>query len=348
MSSAFSIREALQGRLHDCAANAGFRCSHTEDLIRDFAASLTHYREEDVPLFPEVYMLSNSADLSTLAPSASSHVIGRVPIVNADAGKVLKNTATLAENGWSIYIVKTPEGNEFEYGVFRSQRHSIATSAEDSMYGLGPTSPIIVIRNRGLLTVEIVDSNKNRCTVSLTSSLPAPSPLAAHIQMFAESALTNVKSGYKAQMIPYLIGILTSHLQRGHGTLAAVIQKDVDAIPGDLADGVWLRPPVHLADCYVAAVGSQTAESLAELQAAESLLNGMFNSDGVVVFSNDGRILAFRVFLNPTPVERSKIPDKGGGRRRTFSLMQERVKSGSLLAAFFRSQDGSTDCKKAN
>ncbi len=86
----------------------------------------------------------------------------------------------------------------------------------------------------------------------------------------------------------------------------------------------------------------QDADSLADLEAAEALLDGMLNSDGVVVLGPDGSVLAYRVFLKPTDEEKRTLPERGGGRRRTFELMKARVGK-TLRAAFFRSQDGETD-----
>ena len=48
----------------------------------------------------------------------------------------------------------------------------------------------------------------------------------------------------------------------------------------------------------------------------------MVRSDGVVVFATNGSVVGYRIFLKPNDEEKKELPDKGGGRRRTFALMQ--------------------------
>ena len=76
---------------------------------------------------------------------------------------------------------------------------------------------------------------------------------------------------------------------------------------------------------YSQAHSSKDADSLSDLQATEALIEGMLNSDGVVVFGTNGTILAYRVILTSTNDEKVNLPDSGGGRRRTYELMKSRI-----------------------
>lgn len=347
VGDAFTIRGALQGALHDIAEESGFRCVYTENLIRDLVSLLASYREEDVPLFPEVYVLSDLQDLRTLAPGLGSHRIGSLVYNNDIAAKVLKSTAGLAADGWAVYVAKVGE-KEFEYGVFRSQRHSFATSAEETMRDLGDHSPLIVVRNRGHLTVELMNTSGRSFPVSLTISSADSSSFSTHVDALARQACADFQQDGREQFSPYLSRLLTRQLQRCHGTLIAVIDKTVESVPDAMSDGVWFEPVIDLASCHTNACLANTAESLSDLQAAECLLAGMLNSDGIVVLGTDGTIRGFRVFLAPTEEEKRELDERGGGRRRTFGLMKLRVADGKLRAAFIRSQDGETDCHGAS
>jgi hypothetical protein len=117
--------------------------------------------------------------------------------------------------------------------------------------------------------------------------------------------------------------------------------------PESMRDGVWLTSPIDLYGAHRTAVADSDAESLAALEAYEALLAGMLNSDGVVVFSNTGRILGYKIFLKPNEQEQLQVNHRGGGRRRTFDLMTTRL-GVELAAALFRSQDGETDCVRAS
>lgn len=344
MPGAFSIRTALQYELHNFANISGLECPETEELIRDLVSLLASYREEGHPLFPDVYILRKPADLLTLAPGANPHVIGSIQYENDTAARILKNTAGLAGGGWSIYAGKSESG-KFDFGVFRSQRHSFATSSEESMCDLGAEHPIILIRNRGHLTVELLNSSGASLTVSLTASQPTPSVFSQYITTLVGQSCSEIDDEPRQQFSNYLARTLTGLLQQCHGTLIAVIDANLDGIPDEMSDGVWLSPSIDLFGCHMRAVKSGDAASLADLQAAECLLRGMVNSDGIVILDTKGCVRAFRVFLAPTNTEKQKLDDSGGGRRRTFNLMKLRVESNQILAALIRSQDGVMDCK---
>jgi hypothetical protein len=343
VSGAFSIRHSLQGALQDFVRSAGFACVRTEELVRDLVCLLSSYREEDVPLHPVVYIVDAPEVLTTIAPGAERLLLGRTGYEADAAGTILKRCAGLAVRGWSVFVVKVAP-DIAEYGVFRSLRHSFSTSAEESMKDLSDSSPVLLIRNRGHLVAEVRNMGHHSYTVSFTSAPASASPLAEDISRFVRSLTIDLNADDRSSLGPYLERVLTEALQRCHGTLlAAVTPPDDDSVLRTLEDGVWIRPPINLAERHASARVRQDANALADLQAAEALLEGMVSSDGVVVFGTNGTMLAYRVFLQPTEEEKRRLPERGGGRRRTFELMKSRV--GSVLqAAFFRSQDGETDC----
>lgn len=71
-----------------------------------------------------------------------------------------------------------------------------------------------------------------------------------------------------------------------------------------------------------------------------SLLKGMFNSDGIVLFDNKGKLLAYNCFVKVT----AKAGMVGGARKRAFTTLSQRIGNG-LSAAFIQSQDGWTEYK---
>ncbi len=343
MAKAYSIRESLQGSLLDYVRESGFENTRTEELVRELVSLLASYREEDYPLFPEVYVFASQQGLRALSPTARSINLGSAAVEGGTARRMLKDCASLANRGWAVYAVHA-SGAELQYGIFRSKRHSFAMPAEESLVDLGMTEPVLMLRNRGHLTVELVNGVNDKFTVALTTKKAEPSQLGEASGRLAEAIASEVsdQGGFE----PFIKRFLIETVQKCHGTLVAVIgASNVPPGESDLSDGVWLNPPLDVAGSYSEARGTSTAEALADLQAAEILLEGMINSDGVVVFDTRGRVLAYRVFLRPKDNERARIPDDGGGRRRTFELMKIRL--GTLLeAAFFRSQDGETQCQR--
>lgn len=155
MVKAYSIRESLQGGLQDFVRDSGFNSTPTEELVREMVALLATYREEDNPLFPEVFIFKSLQGLTALSPTPSVIKLGSAaPNVKA-AQQVLKDCAFLANRGWAVYIVHNGEG--LQYGIFRSKRHSFAVPAEESLQDLGESEPVLMLRNRGHLTVELAN-----------------------------------------------------------------------------------------------------------------------------------------------------------------------------------------------
>jgi hypothetical protein len=153
MAKVFSIRSPLQGELLDFLKSSGFECAHTTELVRDLTCSLASYREEDVLLFPDVFVLPSVDAVASLSPGTQRVILGKAALSNG-AEKILKDCASLAVRGWAVYVAKTAEDHA-EYGVFRSLMHSFAMSAEETMAEGPNASPTVLIRNRGRLVVEL-------------------------------------------------------------------------------------------------------------------------------------------------------------------------------------------------
>ena len=212
------------------------------------------------------------------------------------------------------------------------------------MLGLGSDEPVMLIRNRGHLTVELRSTTGDRFTVALTTNPAKKSALESDVETFIAAATSALSDG--SDFRAYLQRMLTDALQRCHGTLLAVVGNQHGNVDPTLEDGIWPVPCIALAELQSAALKSGSADALANLIAAEALVRGMINSDGVILFRDDGSILAFRVFLKPKDNEALRLPDSGGGRRRTYELMRLRL-GAPFKAVFFRSQDGETQCERS-
>lgn len=347
MGKTFSVRAPLQGEIADFLRLSNVSCVYTEELVRDITCLLMSYREEDIPLFPEVFVIPSHEALLSIAPGTHRVIIGRNVEMKSAAEKILKDCATLAVRGWAIYVIKTSE-QLAEFGLFRALTHSFAISAEETMATNQSDSPCILIRNRGRSVVELCNAKNQRLTVSFTSAPASESPFKSHVETFSSVVTAGIPEGQRGNFEQYLTRLLTEKLQHCHGTLLAAHQPPTGLLaPEPLNSGVWLTEPLCLYEAHRNARDSNDAPSLASLIATEALLEGMIASDGVVVFSTRGSVLGYRIFLKPTEAERKSMPDEGGGRRRTYALMKSRL-GPDLRAAFFRSEDGQTDCERAN
>lgn len=349
MTSTYSIRESLRGGLQDYIESSGFvDCTRTSNLILDLTGLLAAYREEDTALFPAVFIFGSLNAISSLAPAAAHIRVKETQLEDVKAEAILRDCAPLAEGGWSIYVAKTAAPDVMEYGLFRSLKHAIATSAEEAMAEGLANVPIVRLRNRGPMVVELRNTLGANFTVSLTPEPAKTSLFEAHIRLLATGVCELIDANKKNLCESTLTHFLGETIERCHGSLCAVVTPP--STSGDPPEGfdksVWLSVPLRWTDAIVEAKRAGTAEALAELQAIQTLVRGMINSDGVVVFGSDGTIRGYRAILSPSDTEVPGLPVTGGARRRTHALMCKRL-GAVLRVAFFRSQDGKTLCDKA-
>ncbi|MDB4989265.1 MAG: hypothetical protein JWN04_4443 [Myxococcaceae bacterium] len=346
---AWSIRKSLQGELLDFIRGSGFSCTRTEQLVCDLAALVCSYREEDIPLYPHIYVLDDIDALALLAPGTARVQIGTMAIDDGSAARLLKECANLARGGWAIYVTRPQGQRGAEFGVFRALKHSFAIGANEVMSDTDKA--VILIRNRGHHTAELCNTKHSQRTVSLTSADDkATATLTDHVRKLVDAAsrTASTSEDQRAEFRAYLTRLFIELLQPCHGALVAVVDQcvasAVPAVPDSLSDAVWLPVPVDLYGAHIAAVDLRDAESLATLQSCESLVAGMLDSDGVLILDAGGYVLGYRLFLKPTDEESQRADHKSGGRGRAFAMMVNRIGS-EFDAAFMRSQDGATACE---
>jgi hypothetical protein len=341
VSQVYTIRESLQGRLQTFIRESGFHSVFLEDLIRDLVVLLSSYREEDVPLFPPIYVGNTRDDLAPVFTIGQPIAIGSVNQTSDAASTLLKDLAPLAKEGWAAYVF-CGDNATFVYGVFRSMRHSLSTAADEVIADLGPSVKLIFLKNCGHQAVELHNTSREKLTAVFRISATPHIGLEPQIKLFADVATASLVDAFEFNA--YLKRILSNVIQHSHGTLLAVIPPLEGSVPESISNSVRLSPQIDLAGLHREAFRLRDADSLADLRAAEVLLAGMIGSDGIVVFGCDGTLKAYRSFIRPEPNEAVLLPSEGGARRRTFELMKIRIPT-HYTAAFYRSRDGETRCE---
>ena len=337
--SLYSIRESLQGALQTFVRESGLDSTFIEELVRDFVALLAAYREEDIPMFPSVFVAQRREDLSSILTTGTPVRIGKVPRAQLPAEAVLKDCAPLAKEGWAVFCYI--EGENVQYGVFRSTRHALSTAADEVVADLGSEVRVLMLRNCGHQSVEILNTSGGRMTAVLRVSRSIYDGLDKHVIAFTQAATRAVSDPFELQA--YLKRTLTSIVQHCHGTLLLVVPADYKRDEWQNS-GVVPEPGLNFAELHAAAMKFRDADSISDLRAAQVLLEGMILSDGIVVFGDDGSVLAYRCFVKPELDEESTLKTEGGARRRAFNIMKLRLGS-RYLAALYRSQDGETKCE---
>jgi hypothetical protein len=124
-----------------------------------------------------------------------------------------------------------------------------------------------------------------------------------------------------------------------------VLKKGVN-VPAAMKDGVLLAPEVDVAERVRDFAKQSDVEGFLRLESVGSLLRGVFGCDGITLFTSDGKLLGYNIFVR-LAAQAEDQPARGGARRRAFAILEALIESGELAAAFYRSQDGDAHCKRA-
>jgi hypothetical protein len=336
-----TIREHLLGMVADHLSGGTIHCGVTHQVGCELVSLLSAYREEERRLFPQVYLIgpSDSDLLRALAPGSTPLSIGETQEADGPrqaAIAALKNCATLAIDGWCVYVRRRANG--FDFGLFRPAVESYSSGAEEVLTTSG--LPASLLRHSAENTVEIINGNGARLEISLTTAMPSNKAMSGQVAEFAAAACSDVPDQVRTRAAGYLARFLTDCLRGSHGALLAAVPVRKKLDRKKLSDGVVLTEPIPLIQTMFAAVRKKSAAGASLLRSQEALLRGMIGSDGVTVFATDGSIRAFRIFVRDTdrsPASRPSSP--GGARSRAFAVLRGYVGS-ALRAALFRSQDG--------
>ena len=338
-----TIRNGLIGSLNDFVQDAGFH-SHV-NLVADLVYSLAEYREEDIPFYPSVYLVSNAGDsetLNVLAPGAERVVLGSADSIDC-CKRILKDSAALADGGWSIFVVVSDA--QPKYGLFRSELLPFSRSSSDHMADPSTDSgKALLVRNCSKNCVELLASDGKRMEFGLTAARPTAESTSEAFWKLANSATELISKELQEASIGYFVRLIALICQRSHGTIIVVLEHM--SVPEEFQDGVILDEPIDLLKSFEELQVDEKAHSLSSLIAKESLLRGIVQSDGITVLNKLGQVVAFRVFVKPNESEIGALANEvieGGARSRAFQLLTLRL-GAQLACAFFRSQDGQTKC----
>jgi hypothetical protein len=185
--------------------------------------------------------------------------------------------------------------------------------------------------------VRVSTQDGNDCVLNFTNAKAGGVDFES-IQNLAEIISANVDPNLIETTRTYLTTLLTKVLRESHGCLVGVVKTR--KIPALLKDCTVLNPPLDL--CASIEAVRRDPSAILSLHAVESLIVGIFKSDGIVIFNRQAQVLAYNGFIK---LKSSKAV--GGARRRAFEGMCDKLGRG-LIAAFYQSQDGPSELKRGN
>ena len=332
-----SYKNVLLGEISVFLDKNDMSCKATTYGVCELVCRVLNYKEESKALFPEIYIIDNADSLKML----SGGDMDRVTLGIGDKTpemmlKALKKGAPLCERYWAIYILRLPDINQIEYGVFKKEDSLVSLSSADMINAeLGASSHIIQLQQ---ITSDIILLKGCASEPMLIQFGPEEltfSPLES-IDDYVKMIIHKLKEGGNSEKAKlFLKRIFYDVKENGHGTLSCVVDSEKD-FPSFLNDGVILKTPVDI----ISTISEMPDNN--SLEALFSLISGMLKCDGIAVFSDDARLLAYNVFIR---LEDLKEDEKtsGGARSRTYLQLKKKVALGDLAAAYIQTQEGKID-----
>ncbi|HLD19139.1 MAG TPA: hypothetical protein VJB90_03955 [Candidatus Nanoarchaeia archaeon] len=337
MTENITFRTQLIGSVTDFAEACGIGPLLRPAILVELIVTLSKYREEGSKLFPDVYLCNDIEEALKLIPDHDILHIGTTGITEDAIKEILKKCAPLANGGWCIFI----EGDvkKLNYGMFRGPLNPLAIPIDETLLSTGATVKVVKVYQVAEDCVEIRSYVGGLHRIYFSNQKDtSPSPM-QYLGNLVDTICSKVPMETRESVANFIREALRNALLRAHGSLIVVCKSA--KIPKLLSDGVHLAQPIDFAKQVEAVLDKEALPS--SLSPGLSLLIGMLNSDGIVVFSNDGKLLGYNCFISlPT---KKVVSAQGGARRRAFDALCDRIGKG-LQAVFIQSQDGGTDFRR--
>jgi hypothetical protein len=305
--------------------------------------SLSRYEEEGQRLHPRV-ILTQSVTQTKKVPlhPAESIRIGSGPAQEDTFSSALKKCAPLAVGDWYIYIELGED--LIEYGLIRSGR-SVLDKVPDHAFRDqqldGIQDPAIILRQIADGAVEATTTTGYSVNVTFTGRQldqtdrrPKLSNLYNVITLRCQTDIAELTQRFLDRAFAILI-------EKGHGGLVLVLDPPNYTPRQELRDGTWLDPPIDLVARIEQEMSTPDAEATTATRALIDIVAGMLMSDGITVFTTEGKLLGFNVFAKAVTPEQVALSthSSGGARRRAFQLLTSLL-GDDVRACLMLSQDG--------
>ncbi|MFF5380780.1 hypothetical protein [Pedobacter suwonensis] len=344
-NKSISLNSQLSDELESLLKEEDMTCPNTLEGIIDLAVQISNYKEEGKALFPEVYITDSLSAIKKSLVNADFIKIGvgeRLPKVMA---KALKKCAPLAFGGWCVYILRTDDS--FEYGMFRAGATIISIPIYKDIIDDGdPEERIIGIRQIADKVVEVKGVKGQYLTINFGVNSVSGISILDEQKKFIQNILEKVDPKIKDQMTIFFARLFLYVTQNGHGHLCTVIDYK-KAYPKFLTDGILLDQEISVSETIrqlsTTIETSNTLEINSKLNGTFNLIAGMMMSDGITVFTDNGTVKAYNVFIKHPKKDTEDV--SGGARSRTFAVLGGRLSS-IIKSIYIQSQDGKTETRK--
>lgn len=332
-----TFRSKLIGDVHAFCKNSKLGILSDQLNLVELIVLLSRYQEEGVDLCPRVYITSDVQAMTRMLPGGEQYKLGSSSADQIGIKQALKKCAPLATGDWMIYIADA--GERIEYGVFKGESNPISVSIDSILLSKENDFHAVRVSQLAKDCVETHSSHGDRHYIFLNHRDEDSPPPLQYLESLVVAITSKVPPERLEALKSYLNKLLYDALRQSHGCLIAVSAED--KVPALLSkDGVILENAINFSE-LVAEVASKSIDS-AQLDSKGTLLKGMLNSDGIIVFNQCAQLLGFNCFVKTASADEIV----GGARKRAFTTLADDVGK-TLYAAFMQSQDGWSEFKGA-
>jgi hypothetical protein len=337
MTNNITFRNGLLGGVTDFCNETALPLASTENIV-ELIVLLASYQEEGVELKPKVYLFESIDNIIKMLPDGEKLKIGVSISDLPGLKKVLKKCAPLSKDGWSIYV--SGDASNFEFGVFSGSNSPISVDVDEVILDGDDTVKAVKLYQLAASCVELKSNSSDPLNVFFNHRKENSEPPLKYFESLIDSISVNVPEDYLESTKSFLARTLSEALEESHGCIVAVSSKGTP--PEFLKkDGTTFEEPIDFSGLIKRLRKEEIKDNV--LSNKGTLLKGMFNSDGIILFDRKGRLLGYNYFVN-LPAEKGLV---GGARKRAFSSLKKKIGNG-LVAAFMQSQDGWTEFEGMN
>jgi hypothetical protein len=302
----------------------------------------THF-EEGHRFYPEVVVTTSVSSLVRPIGIRSRAIsLGRGPL-SSSTTRILKLCGPLAQGNWTVFL--EVQGAECRFGVMTLEGTELSASLFEQVVGglaAPPEAPVVYLRGIGGRHVEATISSRSHLFGLGLKQLEAS---ADRLDGLAKCILRNVPEERIPIARSFLLRLLQQAVREAHGCLLAVVSDTPEAIAllkAGLPDGTYLDEPIDILALLRDSAEEQSRQAATAVREFSTLIRAMIAQDGITIFSSNGRLLGFNVFVPQSSQAGGTV---GGARRRAFMAL---LSTGLVICSLMVSQDGGMSLEVVN
>lgn len=336
--SKISLKDTVSSNIGDFLLHLDFRTRQIDAFkngVVEVLNLLSDYYEEGTHLYPEVLFIDDMAFFKVV--NKDYHVFYEGPMAESEIPRAVKVCAPLAVDGWSIFICVSHNTDVVVWGIVSIEKDVSSLTLYQEVLGMEEFPyKYFFLRNIGVKMVAIKSSIQPDMIVSL--SLHEISDMIENkVREFSEIVAQSC-DGNKNEVSTAIEKTIDRAFKTGHGNLLAVLDpRSLEEAKEVFANGVFTSISIArmIEEKDTAQSTSDKVYAGNTLRMNLSLIVSMLNSDGITLFTTDGRVVGFHLIVDNSLA--NETPLVGGSRTKAFCALNSIA---FIKAVLMRRQEG--------